>query len=97
MIAQALGVAASTAEFLDRYRLPGESASRIWEERFGEQAYLTLANDAIERLNAYQEGFSERLSSTTPPAETMFLRGADDACELIDSFFRLYLDDARMS
>ena len=55
------------------------------------------ANDAIERLNAYQEGFSERLSSTTPPAETMFLRGADDACELIDSFFRLYLDDARMS
>ena len=49
VIAQALGVAASTAEFLDRYRLPGESASRIWEERFGEQAYLTLANDAIER------------------------------------------------
>ena len=49
VIAQALGVAASTGEFLDRYRLPGESASRIWEERFGEQAYLTLANDAIER------------------------------------------------
>ena len=49
VIAHAMGVAASTGEFLDRYRLPGESSSRIWEERFGEQAYLALANDAIER------------------------------------------------
>jgi len=49
IIAHAMGAAASTGEFLDRYRLPGESASRIWEERFGEQAYLALAEDAIER------------------------------------------------
>ncbi len=49
VIAHAIGRAAATGEFLDRYRLPGESASRIWEERFGEQAYLTLAEDAIER------------------------------------------------
>ncbi|HAF69566.1 MAG TPA: hydroxymethylglutaryl-CoA synthase [Acidimicrobiaceae bacterium] len=49
VIAYAMGLATSTGEFLDRYRLPGESASRIWEERFGEQAYITLAEDAIER------------------------------------------------
>ena len=49
VIAHAIGRAAATGEFLDRYRLPGENASRIWEERFGEQAYLTLAEDAIER------------------------------------------------
>lgn len=49
VIAYALGLAASTGEFLDRYRLPGESASKIWEERFGEQAYISLAEDAIER------------------------------------------------
>jgi len=49
VLAHALGRAASTGEFLDRYRLPGEGSSRIWEERFGEQAYLALAEDAIER------------------------------------------------
>ena len=49
VIAHAIGRAAATGEFLDRYRLPGENASRIWEERFGELAYLTLAEDAIER------------------------------------------------
>ena len=49
VIAHAIGRAAATGEFLDRYRLPGENASRIWQERFGEQAYLTLAEDAIER------------------------------------------------
>ena len=49
VIAHALGIAAATGEFLDRYRLPGETSSKIWEERFGEQAYLALAEDAIER------------------------------------------------
>ena len=44
-----LGGAVATAEFTDRYRQPGDAFSRIWEERFGEQVYLPLANDAIER------------------------------------------------
>ena len=47
-----LGGANATAEFLDRYRQPGDQFSRIWEERFGEQVYLPLANDAIERALA---------------------------------------------
>lgn len=49
VIAEMLGGAQATGEFLDRYRQPGDSFSRIWEERFGEQAYLPLAQDAIER------------------------------------------------
>ena len=49
VLAHTLGFAASTREFLDRYRLPGDDSSRIREERFGEQAYLALAEDAIER------------------------------------------------
>ena len=47
-----LGGAVATAEFTDRYRQPGDAYSRIWEERFGEQVYLPLANDAIERALA---------------------------------------------
>ena len=49
VIARSLGSASATGEFLDRYRQPGDSFSRIWEERFGEQAYLELGNEAIER------------------------------------------------
>jgi 3-hydroxy-3-methylglutaryl CoA synthase/uncharacterized OB-fold protein len=42
-----LGEASSSAEFLDRWRTPGESASRLWEERFGEAAYVPVAREAV--------------------------------------------------
>src|SRR5436309_10409012 len=35
-----LSSASATAEFLDRWRLPGEKASHRWEERFGLEIYL---------------------------------------------------------
>lgn len=37
----------SSAEFLDRWRTPGASASGQWEERFGEGEYVPLAKAAI--------------------------------------------------
>src|SRR5262245_59920496 len=37
----------ATAEFLERWRVPGERASRQWEERFGEHAYVPLAEAAL--------------------------------------------------
>ncbi len=42
-----LGNAASTGEFLDRWRTPGDTTSKVWEERFGEHAYVPLAEAAI--------------------------------------------------
>lgn len=47
LIAELIGTGASTAEFLDRWRVPGEPASGQWEERFGEQAYVPLAQHAV--------------------------------------------------
>jgi len=47
VIAEPLAWASRTAEFLERWRLPGESASRQWEERFGEYAYLPLGEAAV--------------------------------------------------
>ncbi|MEX2269234.1 MAG: OB-fold domain-containing protein [Acidimicrobiia bacterium] len=44
---RALGRGAATLEFLDRWRLPGERASHVWEERFGEHAYVPLAQAAF--------------------------------------------------
>lgn len=46
VLAEWLGGASSTAEFLDRWRLPGWDYSRVWEERFGEHAYLPLVAEA---------------------------------------------------
>jgi hydroxymethylglutaryl-CoA synthase len=47
VIAEGLGSAQSSAEFLDRWRVPGESHSHVWEERFGETAYVPLAEAAV--------------------------------------------------
>ena len=46
-LVEVVGVGSATNEFLDRWRLPGEEASHVWEERFGEHAYVPLAEIAI--------------------------------------------------
>ncbi|MBA3741470.1 OB-fold domain-containing protein [Sporichthya sp.] len=47
VLAEVLGQASATAEFLDRWRLPGQAHPGTWEERFGEHAYLPLADEAF--------------------------------------------------
>lgn len=47
VIVEPVGYAPVTAEFVDRWRVPGESYSRQWEERFGEHAYVPLAIQAV--------------------------------------------------
>jgi hydroxymethylglutaryl-CoA synthase len=51
-IAEVVAEAWATAEFLDRWRAPGETASRSWEERFGLESYLPLIRDAGSRALA---------------------------------------------
>jgi uncharacterized OB-fold protein len=48
VIAEYIGGASTTAEFLERYRQPGEMAGKVWEERFGEYVYLPLAREALQ-------------------------------------------------
>jgi hydroxymethylglutaryl-CoA synthase len=47
VIAETIGGASASGEFLDRWRTPGDVYSRQWEERFGEHAYRPLADEAI--------------------------------------------------
>ena len=47
VVAEPLGHASQSAEFLDRWRVPGESFSRQWEERFGEHVYVPLGESAL--------------------------------------------------
>jgi hydroxymethylglutaryl-CoA synthase len=47
VLAETIGGGTATGEFLDRWRVPGDAYSRQWEERFGEFAYLPLAEAAV--------------------------------------------------
>jgi 3-hydroxy-3-methylglutaryl CoA synthase len=49
VIAEYLGGASSTEEFIDRWRTPGEIRSHVWEERFGETKYVPLGEHAWKR------------------------------------------------
>jgi 3-hydroxy-3-methylglutaryl CoA synthase len=46
-VAELVGRGASSDEFLDRWRVPGEADSHVWEERFGEELYVPLAREAF--------------------------------------------------
>ena len=47
VLAERIAFASATAEFLERWRVPGELGSRQWEERFGEQVYVSIGEPAI--------------------------------------------------
>ena len=47
VIAEYLGSGVATDEILERWRIPGATRSRVWEERFGEVAYAPLLQDAF--------------------------------------------------
>jgi hydroxymethylglutaryl-CoA synthase len=48
LLAEVLGSGSATREFLDRWRTPGDSRSKLWEERFGENHYVALGAKAWE-------------------------------------------------
>ncbi|MCL4422726.1 MAG: OB-fold domain-containing protein [Actinobacteria bacterium] len=47
VVVEFLSFGSATSEFLDRWRLPGEASSHLWEERFGEHEYIPLAEQAM--------------------------------------------------
>ncbi len=46
-VAELIGRGAASDEFLDRWRVPGEADSHVWEERFGEELYVPLGREAF--------------------------------------------------
>ena len=59
-----IGRWAASDEFLDRWRVPGEADSHIWEERFGEELYVPRARGAFAA--ASRTPVSPRATLTTP-------------------------------
>jgi uncharacterized OB-fold protein len=54
-IATPVAAAFRTDEFLDRWRIPGESASHVWEERFAETIYVPMAEGAVTDVLKYAD------------------------------------------
>ncbi|WP_194900114.1 hydroxymethylglutaryl-CoA synthase family protein, partial [Catenulispora pinisilvae] len=52
LLAELQAHTSATEEFLDRWRTPGDQASKTWEDRFGETHYATLATEAWNALLA---------------------------------------------
>jgi hydroxymethylglutaryl-CoA synthase len=52
VIAEYLGGASVTDEFVDRWRTPGDVRSKVWEERFGATKYLELGQEVWKRALA---------------------------------------------
>ena len=48
VLAEVVSRVSVSEEFLDRWRVPGDPASRLWEERFGETKYAPLAAEALK-------------------------------------------------
>ena len=48
LLAEVIGQASVTEEFLDRWRTPGDRRSKQWEERFGELHYVALGTEAFK-------------------------------------------------
>jgi 3-hydroxy-3-methylglutaryl CoA synthase/uncharacterized OB-fold protein len=46
VLAELVGAASASGEFVDRWRAPGEVRSKLWEERFGELEYVPLGERA---------------------------------------------------
>jgi 3-hydroxy-3-methylglutaryl CoA synthase len=51
LVAEYLGGTTVTSEFIDRWRAPGDAASRVWEERFGELQYVDAGVRAWKALD----------------------------------------------
>lgn len=47
VIAEIIGTASVTAEFLDRWRTVGSATAKVWEERFAEAAYDPVIAEAV--------------------------------------------------
>ena len=69
VLAELIGSAGVTEEFLDRWRTPGEQRSRQWEERFGEEHYIALASEAwteaLKDAGVTQDGVHRVLITST--------------------------------
>jgi 3-hydroxy-3-methylglutaryl CoA synthase len=63
LLAEFVAYAGVTEEFLDRWRTPGDTGSKLWEERFGETKYGPLAAEALKIALGYAQIGAESIDA----------------------------------
>ena len=91
VIATVVGGGSTTGEFLDRYRQPGDGASRVWEERFGEHAYLPLVEQAVTDALKSAELSPDQLDKVIVTG--LSARAVRSAGRLVGAAAEAYVDD----
>jgi 3-hydroxy-3-methylglutaryl CoA synthase/uncharacterized OB-fold protein len=91
LIAEMLGRASSTGEFLDRWRTPGDPASKVWEERFGEAIYLEHVKEASTAALKAAGISADELSKVIVAG--LHTRAARGAAKAIGAKPEAYVDD----
>lgn len=71
VLAELVGAASATAEFIDRWRTPGDSRSKVWDEKYAEVTYRPLAarawSDALSATGV-EAGDVELVAVSAPSA-----------------------------
>jgi hydroxymethylglutaryl-CoA synthase len=90
LVAELVAAAGATEEILDRWRLPGDRATRWWEERFGEYALgppgALAVSEALKQAGLDPAGLDHvAVSGTSPRAARKLVAGlAPEEGALVD-------------
>ncbi len=88
VIAQHIGGASRTREFIDRWRTPGDPRPRQWEERFGEVQYTTLLDEAwreaLKRSELEAANIDLTIFTGTHPRAVKSLAGKLGVSKIVD-------------
>ncbi|WGX96378.1 hypothetical protein [Nocardioides sp. L-11A] len=85
-VAELVGTASLTSEFLDRWRIPGDVRTRTWEERFGVEEYVPLVerivDDVLGRCELKREQVDHVVISTPHARARAAARRGFEAAQL---------------
>lgn len=88
-VAELVGTASVTSEFLDRWREGGDARTRTWEERFGVEEYVPLVqrvvDDVLGRCELKREQLDHVVLSVAHPRALGVVRQGFEAAQLGDA------------
>ena len=90
VVAERLASHAVSAEFVDRWRSPGETRSKVWDEKFAEITYVPLGLEAVNGAMASAGLTIDQVSSWAISAPTAriaaSMAGKLEGAKVVDNF-----------
>jgi hydroxymethylglutaryl-CoA synthase len=76
VLAEIIGTASRTAEFIDRWRTPGEPFSKMWDDKFSQVTYTPLATESYDAALVSAGVSRDDLATVAVAAPTSRIAGA---------------------